>query len=50
VWRVRGPWFLVISGFKNGSLERGTYLDVCTPVFVFILFQGDPEDTHSESV
>lgn len=26
-----------------GSLERGTYLDVCIPVFVFILLCRDPK-------
>lgn len=34
---------------RIGSLERGTYLDVCTPVFVFILFCGDLEGPLSEA-
>lgn len=33
---------------RMGSLERGTYLDVCTPVFVFTLFCRDPEGPLSE--
>lgn len=35
---------------RMGSSERGTYLGVCTSVFAFALFQGDPEGDLLEGV
>lgn len=34
---------------RIGSLERGPYLDVCTPVFVCTLLCQDPEGPLSEA-